>query len=345
MPLTARRATPSSRRSACNSSIALDFRCGARFSRRPLLKLSTTRTVAPRWTSASTSADPMNEAPPVTSVRVFFQFIFGSFAISSQKSHPPRKRAGLCGAVAKLCFCCRSGRDKASCSRLQRRADFLGQEAARARIALLPSLTKDQPRCSSRKSDQRPQANQSYRSGEQSFGGEYRCVQDLYSRDFLGFLHLGKLVLLRQQLVHGFFNFVLSVQVRVGHSQQREFFDGRSDESVIACRISGIASKLLQLLVQLADTCFQGFHTYVAFRINLLEAAQLGLRGNQLALQCRGCFEHCFALRRNIERCVLAGEFAKLFRSGVEVPLHFMKPAFQENSFAPRGGRAELRDE
>src|SRR3989442_3828056 len=34
----------------------------------PLLKLSTTPTVAPRSTNASTRCDPMNDAPPVTSV-------------------------------------------------------------------------------------------------------------------------------------------------------------------------------------------------------------------------------------------------------------------------------------
>src|SRR6266446_183175 len=260
MPRTAWRATPSSRRSACSSSIALDFRCGVRFSRRPLLKLSTTRTVAPRWTSASTSADPMNEAPPVTSVRVFFQFIFGSFA--------------------KLCFCRGSRRDKASCSGIQRGTDFFDQKASRRRIALLPALTKYEPRCSSRKSEQRSETNQSYRPGEQSLCGEHWRVQDFYRRDFLRLLHLGKLVLLSQQLIHRLFNLVLPVQVRVGHSQQRKSFNRRRDESLIVRRIGGIPSKLLQLLVQLIDTRSQRFHTYVAIRINLLESAQLGPRGN-----------------------------------------------------------------
>src|ERR1700732_2664610 len=52
-----------------------DRKCAARFSRRPLLKLSTTRTSAPRSTRASTRAEPINEAPPVTSTRLLFQFI------------------------------------------------------------------------------------------------------------------------------------------------------------------------------------------------------------------------------------------------------------------------------
>src|SRR5271169_1669721 len=41
----------------------------------PLLKLSTMRTNAPFSTSASVSADPINEAPPVTSTLRCFQSI------------------------------------------------------------------------------------------------------------------------------------------------------------------------------------------------------------------------------------------------------------------------------
>src|SRR5262249_21935723 len=47
------------------------------FSRLPLLRLSTTRTRAPRSTSASTRWEPMNDAPPVTSTRLPFQSIRG----------------------------------------------------------------------------------------------------------------------------------------------------------------------------------------------------------------------------------------------------------------------------
>src|SRR6266436_1004873 len=195
---------------------------------------------------------------------------------------PPAHKNNLAlrGSVANLCFCRRSRRDKASCSRIQRGTDFFDQKASRRRIALLPALTKYEPRCSSRKSEQRSETNQSYRPGEQFLCGEYWRVQNLYRRDFLRLLHLGKLVLLSQQLIHRLFNLVLPVQVRVGHSQQRKSFNRRRDESLIVRRIGGIPSKLLQLLVQLIDTRSQRFHTYVAIRINLLESAQLGPRGN-----------------------------------------------------------------
>src|ERR1700688_3287694 len=49
------------------------------FSSLPLLRLSTTRTLAPRTTRASTKADPIKEAPPVTNTRVFAQFIVFAF--------------------------------------------------------------------------------------------------------------------------------------------------------------------------------------------------------------------------------------------------------------------------
>src|SRR6266404_3826522 len=88
---------------------------------------------------------------------------------------PPahKNNLGLRGSVANLCFCRRSRRDKASCSRIERGTDFFDQKASRRRIALLPALTKYEPRCSSRKSEQRSETNQSYRPGEQFLCGEF----------------------------------------------------------------------------------------------------------------------------------------------------------------------------
>ena len=57
----------SSRSTTCSSTVPRE-RCSARFSRRPLLRLSATRTRAPRATRASTRCEPMNDAPPVTRV-------------------------------------------------------------------------------------------------------------------------------------------------------------------------------------------------------------------------------------------------------------------------------------
>ena len=44
----------------------------------PVLRSSTTRTMAPRDTSASTRLEPMNEVPPVTRTCLPFQFTYPS---------------------------------------------------------------------------------------------------------------------------------------------------------------------------------------------------------------------------------------------------------------------------
>src|SRR5438876_2913218 len=73
MPSTACSATPGVLRSAWTSSTRPASTCPLILSRFPLLRLSTTRTRAPRSTSASTRWEPMNEAPPVTRTVLPFQ--------------------------------------------------------------------------------------------------------------------------------------------------------------------------------------------------------------------------------------------------------------------------------
>src|SRR5262245_57164467 len=69
MPRTASSATAGSERSPSMSWTRLALTCDRTLSSLPLVRLSTIRTAAPRSSSASTRWDPMNEAPPVTSVR------------------------------------------------------------------------------------------------------------------------------------------------------------------------------------------------------------------------------------------------------------------------------------
>ena len=64
---------PGSSRSELWNSIPPCSQYLRRFSTRPLLRSSTTRTRAPRSTSASTRWEPMNEAPPVTRTVLPFQ--------------------------------------------------------------------------------------------------------------------------------------------------------------------------------------------------------------------------------------------------------------------------------
>src|ERR1700722_14292131 len=63
-PASARSRSASTRTSPSTSSICPAT--SARFSRLPDKKLSSTRTLSPRATSARTIPDPMNPAPPVT---------------------------------------------------------------------------------------------------------------------------------------------------------------------------------------------------------------------------------------------------------------------------------------
>src|SRR5258705_13552268 len=76
------------------------------FSIRPLVRLSTTRTDAPRASSASTRCDPMNEAPPVTSTvrlcqcmcrhRLFDMYVrFDQHALTQNQHVHPRSQEAV----------------------------------------------------------------------------------------------------------------------------------------------------------------------------------------------------------------------------------------------------------
>src|SRR5690348_2876010 len=56
-------------------------RWALRFSRLPLLRLSTTRTLAPFSSRASTRCEPINEAPPVTRIFLPVQFMVVSLLV------------------------------------------------------------------------------------------------------------------------------------------------------------------------------------------------------------------------------------------------------------------------
>src|SRR6266508_1797215 len=57
---------------------------GDRFSRRPVIRLSNTRTRSPRLRRASAMCEPMNPAPPVTRYNSLFPtLIFPSFGLVS----------------------------------------------------------------------------------------------------------------------------------------------------------------------------------------------------------------------------------------------------------------------
>src|SRR4051794_7161077 len=73
MPSTALLAASCSRRSPSTNSTPC-FRASSRYSRRPLDRLSTTRTDATLSSNRSTRCDPMNDVPPVTSVRALVRF-------------------------------------------------------------------------------------------------------------------------------------------------------------------------------------------------------------------------------------------------------------------------------
>src|SRR5262249_23861663 len=57
---------------------------GDRFSRRPVIRLSNTRTRSPRSTRASAMCEPMNPAPPVIRYNSLFPtLVFPSFGLGS----------------------------------------------------------------------------------------------------------------------------------------------------------------------------------------------------------------------------------------------------------------------
>src|SRR5215510_11522759 len=57
---------------------------GERFSRRPVIRLSNTRTRSPRLRRASAMCEPMNPAPPVTRYNSLFPtLVFPSFGLGS----------------------------------------------------------------------------------------------------------------------------------------------------------------------------------------------------------------------------------------------------------------------
>ena len=68
--------------------------------------------------------------------------------------------------------------------------------------------------------------------------------------------------------------------------------------------------------------------------VDLLQAFQLGFRGNQLTLKAGGSLHHGFAFNLGIEGLVLAGEAAQLQGGSVQFQLDGLKPPFEKNAFA-----------
>src|SRR5262245_61544596 len=87
-PLAARSVAAKSRMSPSMNSILSAIR--DRFSRWPVIRLSSTRTRSPRLTSASAICEPMNPAPPVTRYNLLSPTLIISFL---EASHAAGERA------------------------------------------------------------------------------------------------------------------------------------------------------------------------------------------------------------------------------------------------------------
>src|SRR5579864_2407988 len=80
----------------------------------------------------------------------------------------------------------------------------------------------------------------------------------------------------------------------------------------------------------------------VAVGIDLLQAAQLCLSGNQLTLQRCSGFDHCLTLSRNVDSSVLTGKITKVLCGCVKIAFYFFEPLLKENTLSPGRGSAQL---